>query len=137
MPASTPPPMVSPAREASGTACRRPMMPASPRMAKTAASSNRAAATRSTQVGTSRASVAVTAEPQMAPKVAPAAMKPNRRLPCSVVKTSTIVAQKIETTNRLKIESQTKKARPTQSAASPSVTAISPAKTRMLRMKNR
>ena len=73
----------------------------------------------------------------MAPSVAPAAMKPNRRLPCSVENTSTTVAQKIETTNRLKIESQTKKARPTQRAVSPSATAMRPAKTRMLRMKKR
>ncbi|MDF9863819.1 long-subunit fatty acid transport protein [Methylorubrum pseudosasae] len=106
-------------------------------MAKTAASRSTAAAMSSAQVGTSRASIAVTAEPQIAPSVAPAAMKPNRRLPCSVENTSTTVAQKIETTNRLKIESQTKKARPTQTAVSPSVSAIRAEKIRMLRMKKR
>ena len=50
----------------------------------------------------------------MAPSVAPAAMKPNSRLPCSELKTSTIICQKIETTNRLKIDIQMKKMRPTQ-----------------------
>ena len=54
----------------------------------------------------------------MKTRVAPAAMKPNRRLPCSVEKTSTIVAQNTETTNRLKIDSQTKKARPIQTSPS-------------------
>ncbi len=58
------------------------------------------------------------AEPAMAPRVAPAAMKPNSRLPCSLEKTSTMVAQKTETTNRLKIDNQMKKARPIQTSPS-------------------
>jgi hypothetical protein len=59
---------------------------------------------------------AVIADPAMDPIVAPAAMKPNSRLPCSDEKMSTISAQKIETTNRLKIDVQMKKTRPTQIA---------------------
>ena len=48
----------------------------------------------------------------MAPIVAPAAMKPNSRLPCSELKMSTTIAQKIETTNRLNTDVQMKKKRP-------------------------
>ncbi len=54
----------------------------------------------------------------MAPSVAPAAMKPNRRRPCSFEKTSTMVAQKIETTNRLKIDNQMKNTRPIHTSQS-------------------
>ncbi len=79
----------------------------------------------------------MTAEPVIAPIVAPAAMKPNSRLPCSVENTSTIVAQKIETTNRLNTDSQTKKARPIHTCRSGPATASAAAKARMLRAKNR
>ena len=81
-------------------------------MQKTAISSSTTAQSIRPQVGTFFARRAVVAEPVMAPTVAPAAMNPNRRLPCAFENTSTIVAQKIDTTNRLKIDSQTKKTRP-------------------------
>src|ERR1700759_2995422 len=74
-------------------------------------------------------------EPEIAPSVAPAAMKPNSRLPCSEVKTSTIICQKIETTNKLKIEVQMKKMRPTQMGCS-GVARYS-ASNRMLALKKR
>ena len=44
-------------------------------------------------------------------------MKPNSRLPCSVVNRSTMNAQNTETTNRLKTEVQMKNARPTHTLA--------------------
>ena len=50
----------------------------------------------------------------MAPTVAPAAMKPNSRLPCSELNRSTIIAQNTDTTNRLNTDVQTKKTRPIQ-----------------------
>src|SRR6478672_6102110 len=79
----------------------------------------------------------VKAEPAIAPSVAPAAMKPNRRLPCSEVKTSTIICQKIETTNRLKIEVQMKKMRPTQMVCSGVAAYSASANSRMLAPKKR
>ena len=57
---------------------------------------------------------AVMADPTMPPKVAAAAIMPNRRFPCSLVKMSTIKAQNTETTKRLKTEVQMKNARPVQ-----------------------
>ena len=81
-------------------------------MQNTATSSSTTAQSIRPQVGTFLARMAVVAEPAMAPTVAPAAMKPNRRLPCAFENTSTMVAQKIDTTNRLKIDSQTKNTRP-------------------------
>ena len=103
----------------------------------TATSRSAAAPTSSAHVGTSRASTAVTAEPAIAPSVAPAAMTPKSRLPCSAVKTSTIVCQKIDTTKRLKTESQTKKNRPIQTACSGPASVSATAKSRMLRAKKR
>src|SRR6188474_2145179 len=73
---------------------------------KTAISSKSAEATNRNADGTCLASAAVTPEPMRPPTVAPAAMKPNNRLPCSVSNTSTMSAQKTETTNRLKIDVQ-------------------------------
>ena len=58
------------------------------------------------------------AEPTIAPSVAPAAMKPNSRLPCSELKMSTTIAQKIETTNRLNTDIQMKKTRPIHTVCS-------------------
>ncbi len=71
------------------------------RTAKTASSSSTAAPSSSTIGETKRASAAVNDEPEIAPSVAPAAMKPNSRLPCSGLNRSTFICQKTETTNRL------------------------------------
>jgi hypothetical protein len=72
-----------------------------------------AAPTSNPMGGTWRASDEVMIEPVIAPSVAPTAMSPNRRLPCSGLKRSTLSCQNIETTNRLKTEAQTKNTRPT------------------------
>ena len=53
--------------------------------------------------------------------MAAAARNPNRRLPCSLVNTSTMNCQNTDTTNRLKTDVHTKKTRPTQMFASPVV----------------
>ena len=53
------------------------------------------------------------ADPAMAPMVAPTPMNLTRRLTSSELKMSTISAQNIETTNKLKTETQMKRARPT------------------------
>src|SRR5476649_231080 len=79
----------------------------------------------------------VKAEPEIAPRVAPAAMKPNSRLPCSEVKISTIICQKMETTNKLKIEVQMKKIRPTQMVCSGVAEYSASANSRMLTLKKR
>jgi hypothetical protein len=71
----------------------------------------------------------------MAPTVAPAAMKPNKR--CSESKRSTIIAQKIETTNRLNTEVQTKKIRPTQTIVCWPDQCSAAANSSMLMAKNR
>src|SRR6185312_2924608 len=76
-------------------------------------------------------------EPAMAPNVAPAAMKPNRRLPCSAVKMSTIICQKMETTNKLKTEVQMKKMRPTQMVCSGVARYSANANSRILAVKKR
>ena len=76
-------------------------------------------------------------EPEIAPSVAPAAMKPNSRLPCSEVKISTIICQKIEITNKLKIEVQMKKIRPTQMVCSGVAEYSASANSRMLALKKR
>ena len=85
--------------------------------------------------GTCRASDAVTAEPTIAPRVAPAAIRPNSRLPCSGLNTSTLSCQNIETTNRLNAEAQMKKARPTHTVCAGSAAWKSAPKSRMLRAK--
>ena len=54
------------------------------------------------------------AEPTIAPMVAPAAMKPNSRLPCSGLNRSTFSCQNTEIANRFVTETQMKKRRPTQ-----------------------
>src|SRR5579872_5708814 len=79
----------------------------------------------------------VKAEPEIAPSVAPAAMKPNSRLPCSDVKISTIICQKMETTNKLKMEVQMKKIRPIQIVCSGVATYNANANSRMLALKKR
>ena len=79
----------------------------------------------------------VKTDPEIAPSVAPAAMKPNSRLPCSEVKTSTIICQKIETTNKLKTEVQMKKMRPTQMVCSGVAAYSASANSRMLALKKR
>ena len=76
-------------------------------------------------------------DPEIAPSVAPAAMKPNSRLPCSEVKISTIICQKMETTNKLKIEVQMKKMRPTQMVCSGVAAYSASANSRMLALKKR
>ena len=73
----------------------------------------------------------------MAPSVAPAAMKPNRRLPCSVLNRSTTSAQNTETTNRLNTLVQMKNTRPAQTAASPDRKCCAAANIRMLSAKKR
>ena len=73
----------------------------------------------------------------MAPIVAPAAMNPNRRLPCSDVKMSTTMAQKIETTNRLNTDVQMKKKRPIHTVASGVAKCSAAPNARMVTAKNR
>src|SRR5882724_8967078 len=51
--------------------------------------------------------------PSRPPAVPPAPMKPNNRLPCSLVKTSAINDQNTATAKKLKTLTQTKKARAT------------------------
>ena len=64
--------------------------------------SSRIAAPNSKKIGdTCRASPAVTLDPTIAPIEAPAAIRPNSRLPCSDVNRSTFICQKTETTNKL------------------------------------
>src|ERR1700677_2144148 len=79
----------------------------------------------------------VKTDPDIAPSVAAAAMKPNRRLPCSDVKMSTIICQKMETTNKLKTEVQIKKMRPTQMVCSGDAQCSASANSRILAAKNR
>jgi len=79
----------------------------------------------------------VKTDPEIAPSVAPAAIKPNSRLPCSEVKISTIICQKMETTNKLKIEVQMKKIRPTQTVCSGVAEYSASTNKRMLALKNR
>src|SRR5262245_66283081 len=114
----TPPPIGSSPR----SGCGRSLIDAdnrdSRRTQSVAISSKRAEATKSTAGCTSRASEAVTLDPTMAPSVAPAAMNPNKRLPCSELKISTTIDQKIDTTNRLNTDIQMKKKRPTHTACS-------------------
>ena len=57
--------------------------------------------------------------PQMAPAVPPAAMKPNSRRACRLVKMSVMKLQKTDTTNRLKTLVQMKNARATQAWVMP------------------
>ena len=117
-PAITPPPIGSSSRSACGRSLMTPERLERRRTQKVETSS-RAAAPNSRNAGcTSKASEAVRLDPTMAPSVAPAAMKPNSRLPCSEVKISTTIDQKIETTNRLNTEIQMKKKRPTQMVCS-------------------
>ena len=73
----------------------------------------------------------------MPPKVAAAAIMPNRRFPCSLVKMSTIKAQNTETTKRLKTEVQMKNARPVQILAVALETQNNTRKTSKFRMKKR
>jgi hypothetical protein len=61
-------------------------------------------------------------EPRIAPTVAPAARKPNSRLPWVESNTSTISAQKTDTTNRLNTDTQMKNALPTQTSWLPVLT---------------
>src|ERR1035441_953924 len=79
----------------------------------------------------------VKTEPKMAPSVAPAAMNPNSRLPCSEVKMSTIICQKMDTTNKLKTEVQMKKMRPTQIVCSGVAEYSAKANSRILALKKR
>ncbi len=59
------------------------------------------------------ASSTVIAGPASAPAEPPAAMKPKRRLPCSLVQRSAMKDQNTETANRLKTLIQTKNTRAT------------------------
>ncbi len=120
-----------------GRACNVPDSRDNPRTLNTAISSRQAAPTSKSAVGTWRASDAVTLEPNSAPIVAPAAMKPNSRLPCSELKMSTISAQNTDTTNRLYTEIQMKNARPTQTVSSGSAKCKIRANSRIFAAKNR
>ena len=117
-PASTLPPIGTSPR----SGCGRSLIVAdsrdSRRTHQIATSRSAAAPISRNGVGTNCASEAVTLEPTIAPMVAPAAMKPNSRLPCSELKMSTTIAQKIDTTNRLNTDVQMKKKRPTHTACS-------------------
>jgi hypothetical protein len=57
--------------------------------------------------------------PAIAPKLPPAAIAPNRRFPCSGRNVSTMKLQKMDTTNRLKTDTHTKKTRATQTSEIP------------------
>ena len=57
--------------------------------------------------------------PSRAPAVPPAPMKPNSRLPCSLVKRSAMNDQNTATANRLKTLTQTKNTRATITGAMP------------------
>src|SRR5204863_2957444 len=70
-------------------------------------------------------------------KVASAAIRPNKRFPCSLVKMSTIKAQNTETTKRLKTEVQMKNTRPVQILAAALETQNNIRKTSRFRMKKR
>src|ERR1039458_5044235 len=76
-------------------------------------------------------------DPEIAPSVAPAAIKPKSRLPCSDVKISTIICQKMETTNKLKTEVQMKKMRPTQMVCSGVTEYNAKANSKLVARKNR
>src|SRR5258708_6434430 len=90
MPASTLPPIGrSSAAAIAGCGGRRGDGRDGGRAANPATSSNTAAPSSRTIGATWRARLAVTAEPTIAPIVAPAAMKPNRRFPCSGLNKST------------------------------------------------
>src|SRR5512143_3049400 len=79
----------------------------------------KAAESKSRLVGPQgKTSAAVSAGPAKAPAVPPAAMTPNRRLACSVVKMSAMKLQNTETMKRLKTLVQMKKARATQAPVS-------------------
>jgi hypothetical protein len=73
----------------------------------------------------------------MPPIVAPAARKPNSRLPCPESKTSTMKDQNTETTKRLNTEVQMKKARPIQTCWSGGASISSSMKTSRFSMKKR
>jgi hypothetical protein len=76
-------------------------------------------------------------DPQIAPMVAAAAINPNSLLPCSELNTSTTRAQNTDTTNKLKIEIQTKNARPTHTLCAGSVKCRMMANSRIFAAKNR
>src|SRR6201993_2248443 len=63
----------------------------------------------------------VMAGPNRPPAVPPAPMKPNKRWPCSLVKTSAMNDQNTATANRLNTLTQTKNTRATITVATPSV----------------
>src|SRR5690606_40144261 len=102
-----------------------------------AATSRPADASSSAAVSSVPASDAVDDEPTTAPSVAPAASGPNRRLPCSLSKTSTISAQNSETTNRLNTDVQTKKTRPIHGSCSDGSQRNAAAKATRFAAKNR
>jgi len=63
----------------------------------------------------------VIAGPSNPPAVPPAPMKPNSRLPCSLLKRSAMNDQNTATAKRLKTLTQTKKTRATRTGSMPSV----------------
>src|SRR3990170_1719281 len=107
------------------------------RTLKTATSSSAADASSRWAGSTYDTSVAVRLEPTMPPSVAPAAMKPKSRFPCSELKTSTISAQNTDTTNRLKMDVQMKKTRPTHMLCSAVDILNNTTNTRRFALKNR
>src|SRR5438128_10108894 len=117
-PAITLPPMGSSSRSTSGRSLTFFEIRDNLRTHQVANSSNTAAPTSRKAGGTSWASDAVTLDPTMAPSVAPAAINPNSLLPCSELKISTTIDQKIETTNKLNTDIQIKKNRPIHTACS-------------------
>ena len=80
-------------------------------------------------------SVAASAGPTKVPAVPPAAMNPNSRRPCALLKQSASTLQKMLMTNRLKTLIQTKNTRPTHTLFRS--IAISTQNTRMLAVKKR
>jgi hypothetical protein len=113
-PAITLPPMGSSSRSTFGRSLTFAEIRDSLRTHQVANSSRIAAPTNRKAGGTSWARDAVTLDPTIAPSVAPAAMNPNSLLPCSELKISTTIDQKIETTKKLNTDIQINKKRPTQ-----------------------
>src|SRR5215813_177413 len=120
-PDQTLPPMTSGSRPRRALAARGSLallwLASGKRTTVKTASSIRTADTSSTLTAPIRlASDAVAAEPMIEPSVPPTPMKPNSRLPWSLLNESAIKHQKIEVLKSAKTDSQTKNTRPIQTS---------------------
>src|SRR5215467_1313611 len=117
-PPHTLPPITSVSRSVRESGGRASVCPRSgKRTTVKIASSIRTAETSSTLTAPMRlASDAVAAEPMIEPSVPPTPMKPNSRLPWSLLNESAIKHQKIEVLKSAKTDSQTKNTRPIQTS---------------------